>query len=81
MAECLQLLQITANLDVLGSEVRVLDPREYANFLQEQKALFAQGLTRLSFKALTSHFPSVAPPRSSDPLRACTKTVRVQPSV
>jgi len=36
--------QITANLDVLGAEIRVLGPKEYANFLQEQKALFAQGL-------------------------------------
>ena len=36
--------QISANLDVLGGEIRVLGPKEYANFLQEQKALFAQGL-------------------------------------
>lgn len=36
--------QITANLDVLGAEIKVLGPKEYANFLQEQKALFAQGL-------------------------------------
>jgi tripartite-type tricarboxylate transporter receptor subunit TctC len=36
--------QITANLDVLGAEIKVLGPKEYASFLQEQKALFAQGL-------------------------------------
>ena len=36
--------QITANLEVLGAEIKVLGPKEYANFLQEQKVLFAQGL-------------------------------------
>ena len=36
--------QITANLAVLGAEINVLGPKEYAAFLQEQKALFAQGL-------------------------------------
>lgn len=36
--------QITANLDVLGAEIKVLGPKEYAKFLEEQKALFAQGL-------------------------------------
>jgi tripartite-type tricarboxylate transporter receptor subunit TctC len=36
--------QITANLDVLGAEIKVLGPKEYAKFLEEQKVLFAQGL-------------------------------------
>ena len=36
--------QITANLEVLGAEIKVLGPKEYASFLQEQKVLFAQGL-------------------------------------
>lgn len=39
--------QITANLDVLGAEIKVLGPNEYASFLQEQKVLFAQGIKSL----------------------------------